>query len=154
MISYFLRMSFMLRVPKQMKEINIKLFFQQLICAPLSFHSADAGDTQESFSHSSLHQEPSLVHVCMPLVHAISFHQHPKWVLHCLPPSYPLQSTPSFFLYNGGRIILNTLLLLILSVLQNSALIPSNYVLINILLNVIKFNYPMTTEVGRCHELN
>ena len=50
MISYFLRISFMLRAPKQMKEINIELFFQQLICAPLSFHSADAGDTQESLS--------------------------------------------------------------------------------------------------------
>nr|XP_030703108.1 protein tyrosine phosphatase domain-containing protein 1 isoform X3 [Globicephala melas] len=38
----------------------IKAFTKQLICATLCLHSADAGDTQESFHHSSRHQEPSL----------------------------------------------------------------------------------------------
>lgn len=144
MVSYFLRISFMLRVPKK-RKINIKLFFQQLICAPLSFHSADAGDTQESFSHSSLHQEPGLVSagLCVTcscrllpsapkMGSALSATQLPASAHTCILSIQWWKSNSQYFIVVNSECP---------SKLSSA---PSNYVLINSLLNVIKFNYLMT----------
>ena len=133
------------------------LFVQQLICATLCLHSADAGDAQESFRHSSRHQEPSLVHVYICHVTCPCYLLLPSapWVLHCMPPRYPLQSTLALFLYNAGRLILNTYYSVNSECPSKLGSDPfKEYVLTNSLLSVIKFNYLTVKEVGRCYRLN
>lgn len=109
MINYFLRISCMLTLEFQYnwkRLIRNSYSFSSwfvLLCACTLLMLGTPRN--HSIIHPAIRSQVYICHVTCPCYLLLP---SAPWVLHCMPPRYPLQSTLALFLYNAGRLILNT----------------------------------------------
>lgn len=161
MISYFLRIPCVLTVVFQYKwrdqyETHVLAAMSlRLLCTRLS---ADAGDTQESYTPAIPPPESEHVHTShVAPSRLLPVSTLTEFCIVCC--AQLLQATLPFFLDSAGRLGLNTLSFCSFRISFKTWLwfLGTEYVIINSLLNVVIFSYLtilQPREMGRCCGLN